>query len=263
MSLSIGVYEILGSCDVWHFLHHQHHRPPQSSHCNDESLVSGIVIDFNFSSVSRTNILWKSPYCFSFIIDFQTSQLISVSSEKADTEWKFARSKLWISYFKVSHISRFFIVAFWSQFKVFHGHTILLLSVTLWAHHYIKGNISVFSRGFVCFCYFNPNFLHGDLHLYCGEYWGDSRMSALKKWGVKTQLLFFCPFWWLENQLCCHKSCIQTAVECLSSFESPLNQASMGCFYETMSNWHSAPKMAKTPSLKVKISLLKVGFPPT
>ena len=44
MSLSIGVYEILGSCDVWHFLHHQHHRPPQSSHCNDESLVSGIVI---------------------------------------------------------------------------------------------------------------------------------------------------------------------------------------------------------------------------
>ena len=103
-------------------------------------------------------------------------------------------------------------------------------------HHYIKGNISVFSRGFVCFCYFNPNFLHGDLHLYCAEYWGDSRMSALKKWGVKTQLLFFCPFWWLENQLCCHKSCIQTAVECLSSFESPLNQASMGCFYETMSN---------------------------
>ena len=125
MSLSIGVYEILGSCDVWHFLHHQHHRPPQSSHCNDESLISGIVIDFNFSSVSRTNILWKSPYCFSFIIDFQTSQLISVSSEKADTEWKFARSKLWISYFKVSHISRFFIVAFWSQFKVFHGHKIL------------------------------------------------------------------------------------------------------------------------------------------
>ena len=104
------------------------------------------------------------------------------------------------------------------------------------SHHYIKGNISVFSRGFVCFCYFNPNFLHGDLHSYCGEYWGDSRMSALKEWGVKTQLLFFCPFWWLENQLCCHKSCIQTAVECLSSFESPLNQASMGCFYETMSN---------------------------
>lgn len=27
-------------------------------------------------------------------------QLISVSSEKADAEWKFARSKLWISYFK-------------------------------------------------------------------------------------------------------------------------------------------------------------------
>merc|ERR1719219_3178203 len=27
-------------------------------------------------------------------------QLISVSSEKADTEWKFARSKLWISYFE-------------------------------------------------------------------------------------------------------------------------------------------------------------------
>merc|ERR1712020_75899 len=27
-------------------------------------------------------------------------QLISVSSEKADIEWKFARSKLWISYFE-------------------------------------------------------------------------------------------------------------------------------------------------------------------
>ena len=27
-------------------------------------------------------------------------QLISVSSEKADVEWKFARSKLWISYFE-------------------------------------------------------------------------------------------------------------------------------------------------------------------
>ena len=62
------------------------------------------------------------------------------------------------------------------------------------SHHYIKGNISVFSRGFVCFCYFNPNVLHGDLHLYCAEYWGDSRMSALKKWGVKTQLLFFALF---------------------------------------------------------------------
>ena len=33
----------------------------------------------------------------------KTFQLISVSSEKADTEWKFARSKLWISYFKVLH----------------------------------------------------------------------------------------------------------------------------------------------------------------
>ena len=61
-------------------------------------------------------------------------------------------------------------------------------------HHYIEGNISVFSRGLFCFCYFNPNFLHGDLHSYCGEYWGGSRMSALKKWGVKTQLLFFLPF---------------------------------------------------------------------
>ena len=26
-----------------------------------------------------------------------------MSSEKADTEWKFARSKLWISYFKVAY----------------------------------------------------------------------------------------------------------------------------------------------------------------
>ena len=26
--------------------------------------------------------------------------MISVSSEKADVEWKFARSKLWISYFE-------------------------------------------------------------------------------------------------------------------------------------------------------------------
>ena len=33
-------------------------------------------------------------------IDFAPPQLISVSSEKADVEWKFARSKLWISYFE-------------------------------------------------------------------------------------------------------------------------------------------------------------------
>ena len=35
-----------------------------------------------------------------FALSLPPSQLISVSSEKADVEWKFARSKLWISYFE-------------------------------------------------------------------------------------------------------------------------------------------------------------------
>ena len=129
-------------------------------------------------------------------------------------------------------------------------------------HHYTEGNISVFSRGLFCFCYFNPNFLHGDLHSYCGEYWGVSRMSALKKWGVKTQLLFFCPFWWLENQLCCHKSCVQTAVECLSSFESPLNQGSMGC---SMTLWVTNivhQKWLKPPASKSKFHCWRLDFHP-
>ena len=37
------------------------------------------------------------------LVNLQYLQLISMSSEKADTEWKFARSKLWISYFKVAN----------------------------------------------------------------------------------------------------------------------------------------------------------------
>ena len=107
-SWSIGIYEILGSRDVWDFLDHQHHRPPQSSHCYDEPLLSGIVVrpnqpysHWNWNLYSRDILLTLEKV--SFKTDSQTFQLISVSSEKADTEWKFARSKLWISYFKVFH----------------------------------------------------------------------------------------------------------------------------------------------------------------
>ena len=87
-------------------------------------------------------------------------------------------------------------------------------------------------------------------------------MSALKKWGVKTQLLFFCPFWWLENQLCCHKSCVQTAVECLSSFESPWNQASMGCFCMTLVTNIVRQKWLKPPASKSKFHCWRLDFHP-
>merc|ERR1719245_954100 len=57
-------------------------------------------------------------------------QLISVSSEKADVEWKFARSKLWISYFEdggtvpppfnvIPTPKTFFYFGQWAYFKLF------------------------------------------------------------------------------------------------------------------------------------------------
>ena len=61
MGLSIGVYEILGSRDVWYFLHHQHHRPPQSSHRNDESLISGTIsLGVRWAPTSSLRPFWRS-----------------------------------------------------------------------------------------------------------------------------------------------------------------------------------------------------------
>ena len=39
----------------------------------------------------------KSPYV---LVKFLTRIFTTISQEKADIEWKFARSKLWISYFE-------------------------------------------------------------------------------------------------------------------------------------------------------------------
>ena len=60
MGLSIGVYEILGSRDVWYFLHHQHHRPPQSSHRNDESLISGTILGVRWAPTSSLRPFGRS-----------------------------------------------------------------------------------------------------------------------------------------------------------------------------------------------------------
>ena len=47
-------------------------------------------------------------------------------------------------------------------------------------HHYIKGHISVFGRGFICFCCLEPNFLHGVSCPYCPEYWRVSSVIPQK-----------------------------------------------------------------------------------
>ena len=48
------------------------------------------------------------------------------------------------------------------------------------SHHYIKGHISVFSRGFICFCCLEPNFLHGVSCPYSPEYWRVSSVIPQK-----------------------------------------------------------------------------------
>ena len=52
--------------------------------------------------------------------------------------------------------------------------------LTSWTHHYIKGHISVFGRGFICFCCLEPNFLHGVSCPYCPEYWRVSSVIPQK-----------------------------------------------------------------------------------
>ena len=63
-----------------------------------------------------------------------------------------------------------------------------------WSHHYIKGHISVFGRGFICFCCLEPNFLHGVSCPYCPEYWRVSSVIPQKNWGVWTHFFNFWPF---------------------------------------------------------------------
>ena len=53
--------------------------------------------------------------------------------------------------------------------------TTLILGI-LWGHHYIKGHISGFGRGFIYFCCLEPSFLHGDSCPYFLEYWRVSRV---------------------------------------------------------------------------------------
>ena len=56
----------------------------------------------------------------------------------------------------------------------------LFLIQVLFQHHYIKGHISVFSRGFIFFCCLEPNFLHGVSCPYCPEYWRVSSVIPQK-----------------------------------------------------------------------------------
>ena len=111
-------------------------------------------------------------------------------------------------------------------------------------HHYIKGHISVFSRGFICFCCLEPNFLHGVSCPYCPEYWRVSSVIPQKNWGVWTHFLIFDPFYWLEKQPACDKSCIETAFECSFSFWNPFNLSAYGLFLHDMSEEHIVPKLA-------------------
>ena len=60
--------------------------------------------DFMIAICSCELTIFAVDLCEIFaLVNLQYLQLISMSSEKADTEWKFARSKLWISYFKVAY----------------------------------------------------------------------------------------------------------------------------------------------------------------
>ena len=111
-------------------------------------------------------------------------------------------------------------------------------------HHYIKGHISVFGRGFICFCCLEPNFLHGVSCPYCPEYWRVSSVIPQKNWGVWTHFLIFDPFYWLEKQPACDKSCIETAFECSFSFWNPFNLSAYGLFLHDMSEEHIVPKLA-------------------
>ena len=119
----------------------------------------------------------------------------------------------------------------------------LLFQLSL-EHHYIKGHISVFGRGFICFCCLEPNFLHGVSCPYCPEYWRVSSVVPQKNWGVWTHFLIFDPFYWLENQPACDKSCIETAFECSFSFWNPFNLSAYGLFLHDMSEEHIVPKLA-------------------
>ena len=111
-------------------------------------------------------------------------------------------------------------------------------------HHYIKGHISVFSRGFICFCCLEPNFLHGVSCPYSPEYWRASSVIPQKNWGVWTHFLIFDPFYWLEKQPACDKSCIETAFECSFSFWNSFNLSAYGLFLHDMSEEHIVPKLA-------------------
>ena len=111
-------------------------------------------------------------------------------------------------------------------------------------HHYIKGHISVFGRGFICFCCLEPNFLHGVSYPYSPEYWRVSSVIPQKNWGVWTHFLIFDPFYWLEKQPACDKSCIETAFECSFSFWNPFNLSAYGLFLHDMSEEHIVPKLA-------------------
>ena len=121
----------------------------------------------------------------------------------------------------------------------------VLLIRPIWgSHHYIKGHISVFSRGFICFCCLEPNFLHGVSCPYSPEYWRVSSVIPQKNWGVWTHFLIFDPFYWLEKQPACDKSCIETAFECSFSFWNPFNLSAYGLFLHDMSEEHIVPKLA-------------------
>lgn len=78
------LHSILGSPHVWCVFGHQCDRAAQLTHCNDESLLPTHQC--------------KLIYYGGLTLWSLTEQTLLIQ-EQSDKEWKFARSKLWMSYF--------------------------------------------------------------------------------------------------------------------------------------------------------------------
>lgn len=85
------------------FLRHQYRSSSKSPYCHDESFIP---VHFcketkqEHQQHKTTQSIFQKDYeigkiCFSLLLCF-----LYLFQEKADVEWKFARSKLWISYFE-------------------------------------------------------------------------------------------------------------------------------------------------------------------
>ncbi len=81
--------------DVWRVQHHHHHCAGQHAHCDAQQLLpedhrKHALVGLLFAVLS---LRWSDQHCLFTSVSFPLQ-------DDSDTEWKFARSKLWMSYFE-------------------------------------------------------------------------------------------------------------------------------------------------------------------